>query len=500
MLYCPKCGLEYPEGKKFCKNCGSSLIDREPMPYPSNKTIGTLEATIETKREVGGVNKYCQSCGIAYPPEKKFCKTCGGELSVLSSSSAKIAETESASIHKPQTIPTAPAAFEESPGITQKKYCPSCGMEQRIDQRFCKNCGSSLTEAKIEPEILRETTPKPFPNIEFTSPSLKPAVGPATGVPSRPKLMSLLRRKKKLLKAGGNVNTLITNLGAQRGVISENVLNATMKPYVVKMEAIEKEIGGIDNYLKGLQKKMETESENMEEEIRPYKSRLEELKTIRKVKGLTSGDYKRFKREPHQAFKHLGSQIKKRDRILKVLTSPTSRTSFIFDSSVYIKIVVLILAIAILGTGGFFGYTYFFKKEMGTNVPATQSGQPLPPSTSTPPTSTASSEAEIKKVFDTIKQANMTEDINLFMSCYSTAFPNLEEKKGNTIQTWKDMDITALNFAMRDLITMTNTAEVTIDWLITTRSADSGQTETFNTTNNVVLQKEGGQWKIVSLK
>ena len=94
----------------------------------------------------------------------------------------------------------------------------------------------------------------------------------------------------------------------------------------------------------------------------------------------------------------------------------------------------------------------------------------------------------------------MTKDINLFMNCYSTAFPNLEEKKAKTIQTWKDMDITGLTYVMRDLIAQENTAEVNIDWQINTRSAESGQTETFNTTNNVVLQKEGGQWKIVNLK
>ena len=499
MLYCPKCSLDYPEGKKFCKNCGSSLIVREVAPPPANETIGTLEATIITKKEPDQIKKHCPKCGLDYPSDKKFCKNCGGELTVLSSPSAKAAEADAASIQRPQAAPTAPEAAQESSGMAQKKFCPSCGTEQRADQRFCKSCGASLL-TNIAQGPPPKPIPKPSPDIKFTSSSPKPAVGPAIGVPSRSKIISLLRKKKKLLKTGGKVSTLISNLGAQRAVISEEALNITMKPYEAKRDAIEKEISEIDNYLNNLQTKMGIESENLEKELQPYKSRLEELKTMRKAKGLTSGDYKRFKREPHKAFKHLGSQIKKRYRILKVLTSPTPKTGLISGSSVFIKTGVLIVAIAILGAGGFFGYTYFFKKDKNLNVSATQSGQTSPPSTFSPPAATASLEGEIKKVFETIKQANMTEDINLFMTCYSTAFPNLEEKKEKTIQTWKDMDITNLTYAMRDLITQPNTAEVTIDWQITTRSADSGRTETFNTTNNVVLQKEGGQWKIVNLK
>lgn len=297
---------------------------------------------------------------------------------------------------------------------------------------------------------------------------------------------------------GGKVTILITNLGAQRGVISDPALNAAIKPYEMKLEGIREEIREIGSYLNDLQKKMGTESENLEKEIHPYKSRLDELRTMRKAKGLTLGDYKRFKKEPFKVFKQLGSQIKKRQKLLRILNAPTSKTTFSFGSSLYMKIGGLVVAITLIGAGVFIGYKYYVNKDSDLGESITRIGKNPAITQPSPSVPATSPEGEIKKVFETIKQANMTEDINLFITCYSTAFPNLEEKKEKTIQTWKDIDITDLAYTMRDLIVQRNTAEVTIDWQITT--LNNGQTETFNTTNNVVLQEEGDQWKIVKLR
>jgi rRNA maturation endonuclease Nob1 len=496
MLYCPKCTIDYPEGKKFCKNCGSPLLVREKLSPPEEKTLGTLEAVVEVKKTISP-NKYCSFCGIEYPPDKKFCKNCGGILTDIVTDFPKV-ESEATPIQKVEPSTLSQTAFEE-PTKKTKKYCPSCGSEQGIDQKFCKNCGFSLM-AKPATEPSKQTVPKPSPGFKFTSATPEPTKEKALGIPSSSRIRTLIRKKKNLLKGGAKVNLLISNLNAQRNIISEEALNVTLKPYEAKLEAIEKEISGIDNYLNNLQTKMVSESDNLERELRPYKNRLEELKTMKKVKGLTAGDYRRLKREPHRGHKHLVAEINERQHIIKTLTSPASPMSFILDQSLSIKIGILVLFVVVLGVLGFFGYKYIFIKDKDLNVAATQSGNSPALSTPAPSGSAVSSEEEIRKVFENIKQANMTKDINLFLSCYSTAFPNMEEKKDNTLQTWKDMDITALSYTMRDLISQQNSAEVTVDWQITFRSADSGKAETFNTTNKVVLQREGGQWKIVDLK
>lgn len=339
MIYCPKCSIDYADDKKFCKNCGSPLVDRNPLAPPKEKTIGVIEAAGGIDKSPARNKKYCSACGKEYPPLKNFCKSCGCALTETAVVSP-MNETDSGPIQRPQATQLSPLDIGKPQEETLNKYCPSCGAEQGVDQRYCKKCGFSLS-VKTGYETFQQTTPKPSPVLK--------------GTPS-------------------------------------------------------------------------------------------------------------------------------------------------FNSSLYLKIGVVVVAISIIGAGGVFGYKYFFKKEGDANESLTQIGKAPTPTKQSSSIPAATSEGEIKKVFEAIKQANITKDINLFLSCYSTVFPNLEEKKEKTIRTWKDMDITSLNFMIRDLIAHQNITEVTIDWQITARSTDSGQTETFNTTNNVVLQKEGDQWKIVNLK
>jgi rRNA maturation endonuclease Nob1 len=111
MLYCPKCSLDYPEGKKFCKNCGSSLIVREKLSSPEERTIGTLEASVEVKKTISR-NKYCSICGIEYPPDKKFCKNCGGILTEMVTDFPKVGP-ESTPIQKTEPSTVSPTVFNE---------------------------------------------------------------------------------------------------------------------------------------------------------------------------------------------------------------------------------------------------------------------------------------------------------------------------------------------------------------------------------------------------
>jgi hypothetical protein len=164
--------------------------------------------------------------------------------------------------------------------------------------------------------------------------------------------------------------------------------------------------------------------------------------------------------------------------------------------------------------GGFFAYKYFYKNENifsphpgaptpVTSVPITpanplslpgQAPLPLPPSV-TPP-----ADEGVRRVFETIKQANLTENIDLFMSCYSPAFSGYQEKRNSTLQTWQEYDMTKLDFTLSNLTVNQNRAEVTVNWQISAFSPGTSQTENFNSNHSVTLLNEGGQWKILNLR
>jgi predicted nucleic acid-binding Zn ribbon protein len=58
-MKCPNCGTEYPEGQKFCGNCGASLQG------PPKARLGQVK---------------CPSCGFDNPEGKRFCSDCGSMI------------------------------------------------------------------------------------------------------------------------------------------------------------------------------------------------------------------------------------------------------------------------------------------------------------------------------------------------------------------------------------------------------------------------------------
>ncbi len=438
MLYCPKCNIDYEEGKKFCKECGCKLEAQAEKDTSKNEAPPVDKTDFNEK-------KYCPSCKSEYPGTKKFCKTCGVALS----------DTPPIIMSKTQTNNEQPKASTERIKTAQASF------------------------------------PKSSENVN-----------PIEHSPA--KVKSMLKRKRALFKTEKKLTSLISKLELQRGTISEESLNITLGPYAAQLKSIQDEINGIDDFLKNIEKELAFEIDDLQNKILPFKTRLSELKAMRKAKGITFSDYLRFKKQPKQTFNTLNGQLKKKHKTMKLL-APSSEGWFRGYES-YIKLgAAAIVVLLVLGTSGFLSYKYFYKSGSSAKIVDATPNKPSIAGNSSAAGSGAaptvsSVEDEIKKVFETIKNANLSEDINLFMSCYSRSFPGYEEKKESTIDNWRSYDFTQLNFNVRDILVTQNTAELTVHWQINIRSTDKGETRSINTTNNVVLQKEGGQWKIASLK
>jgi len=72
MLVCPKCNIEYDEGKKFCRKCGSFLLSEEGSTFE----IPLVELTELKKPEE---NLFCPKCQTSYK-KGKYCRKCGSLL------------------------------------------------------------------------------------------------------------------------------------------------------------------------------------------------------------------------------------------------------------------------------------------------------------------------------------------------------------------------------------------------------------------------------------
>ncbi|HXG67990.1 MAG TPA: SUMF1/EgtB/PvdO family nonheme iron enzyme [Blastocatellia bacterium] len=111
-MYCEKCNVEFPEGLRYCKWCGQTLVERPRASYDLQS---------------------CPSCAAPVQPGFAFCKACGAKLH-------RATRVDSDSLA--QGAPTRPAT---------PVHCAVCG--EKVDQGapYCKACGSPV-----------EVSPDPF--------------------------------------------------------------------------------------------------------------------------------------------------------------------------------------------------------------------------------------------------------------------------------------------------------------------------------------------------
>ena len=98
MVTCQNCGTELEDGAKFCKNCGSQIIEKQD----ENKE--------DTKFKI------CDNCGFKVDEDIKFCPKCG----------SKVTEKQDA-----------------DSTAQEFKFCANCGFKMDKNTKFCPNCGSS---------------------------------------------------------------------------------------------------------------------------------------------------------------------------------------------------------------------------------------------------------------------------------------------------------------------------------------------------------------------
>jgi hypothetical protein len=115
--------------------------------------------------------------------------------------------------------------------------------------------------------------------------------------------------------------------------------------------------------------------------------------------------------------------------------------------------------------------------------------------------STEEQETEkIRGLLENIRQANLREDIDLFMSCYADDFKEREEKKRSILESWKNSDYLDLSYSLKSKALTVDTAKIQVEWLIRTARSVTGQLEKGQLLVEALLKKESGFWKIKEIK
>ncbi len=130
-----------------------------------------------------------------------------------------------------------------------------------------------------------------------------------------------------------------------------------------------------------------------------------------------------------------------------------------------------------------------------------QTGKSIQPPQQDLPSSIGPEEAEkINSLFETIKQANLQKNIDLFMSCYSNDFKDKKMKRLDTLESWKNFQYLELSYELKEQILSGDTADVKVEWLMKVTLKGSQETEVSRTLLNVTLKREEDRWKIKEIK
>ena len=155
-----------------------------------------------------------------------------------------------------------------------------------------------------------------------------------------------------------------------------------------------------------------------------------------------------------------------------------------------LRLITASVVILLIIIGGYFLWQRYF-----------QSTKPARPPLQSPPSLIEAKEAEkIQSLFETIKQANLKKNIDLFMSSYSLVFKDRKRKRLDTLEIWKNFNYLDLAYDLKEQTVYGDTANVKVEWLMKVTKKGSRKPEVNRTLLEVILKREEDRWKIKEIK
>jgi hypothetical protein len=359
-----------------------------------------------------------------------------------------------------------------------KLFCPKCQLLYKKGN-YCRKCGSLLMQGDPSQE-------------NGVQPLEKKSAKRWAG-----EWFRLLQEEKEL-------ESCINKLQTQREKVSREVVDPLFASYQERLKSLSPLHEQIEAELESIKKKALAQIDSLQNELEPIQKRLEEYQSLYKSGAVTKPDFVREKKELKKEATSREKRLKKYRQILMLLprkmggnaTSAGVARDLLRPAAVLTAGIIIVLMIA----AGYFLWPQFSQssgpapKEIATPPPS-----PLPPESAAPPPKDHAVE-KISSVFESIRQANLQKDIDLFMSCFSGDFNGAEGKRQDTLKMWENYSYLDLSYDLKKQSITGDSADVRLEWLAKTSQKSSGKIQDGRTVLDVTLRKEDGRWKIVGIK
>ncbi len=192
-MYCNNCQKEYDNSMAFCVECGSRLVNFQPVAAKPNSNYAETQLLTEEP-------KYCKNCGNKVDDNSAFCTACGYKIvdmqPIAEETSVLTPETkvcfncgnhlEDNNVFCTVCGTKADSQVTLQPTVPEVKCCSKCGAQLDDNAAFCTTCGTPVTVANTQ-----AVNPAPVYNTNTTN---------AYGYNTNPAPIGQLKTNKGLLK------------------------------------------------------------------------------------------------------------------------------------------------------------------------------------------------------------------------------------------------------------------------------------------------------------
>ncbi len=460
---CPNCKMVYEFGSS-CIQCGSDLVTEIAEIPPDGKEV---QPTEPQGKQIGKSlkNLICPTCKTIYE-NGNFCSKCGSPL-VPQMLTQALEETKATfklpAEEEPIRLRTIQKQSKEGP--RKNLICPGCKI---IYERgsSCVRCGSALV---AEVEAQETGTPEPPSAI---APSSLPKSSTDLAQAPDPKISPSPKKRDHDLPDNG-----LREAGGETGIKQPDPTRPREeRESIPDLEA--------DKTLGTLKQGTETRStDNLERRpVHPKKREIEYRRLFFEVGGISimalAGGYFLW-----SVYSHITKPPEPKASHPAISSSQNSLSAT--------------ARISVPHEPG--------KEEAGQRLALSTESDATRPSPSGSTSSDASvleslEMVKIKDLFESVRQANLRKDIDLFISCYAAGFKDREGKKNATLSFWKKFDYLELSYDLKSTSVTGDTASTRVEWVMKISSKAGGTAEETTTFFDAVLKKEEGSWKIQQVK
>jgi hypothetical protein len=104
---------------------------------------------------------------------------------------------------------------------------------------------------------------------------------------------------------------------------------------------------------------------------------------------------------------------------------------------------------------------------------------------------------EVEKISEKIRAAHLNKDINKWLSCYASSYPNLGRLENRMLEIWKNNDIKEVSYRISNVQPLgNNQATADIIWNIQVYDHQTHDYTLVRQSYKITLEKGSGGWKI----